>query len=166
MLVFMQAVDRTGKKYGKLAAIRMAGRIWYAGANRILWECLCECGKKVKVLGAHLPSRKSCGCSTSEGKAWNVKHRLCGTPEYQAWADMRHRCLNPDHARYRDYGGRGITVCRRWNNFLNFLADMGKRTSPGHSLDRKNNNGGYRPGNCKWSTRSEQQRNRRTRRGN
>lgn len=81
------------------------------------------------------------------------------TPEYKAWKNMRRRCENPNHPRYKDWGGRGIKVCERWHDFRNFYADMGPKPGPEFSLDRKNNNGNYEPENCRWATRSQQQRN-------
>ena len=85
------------------------------------------------------------------------------TPEYIAWLDMKQRCANPKNASYPNYGGRGIRVCARWmHSFDNFLVDIGSRP-PGHSLDRIDNDGDYEPGNCKWSTKQEQNRNRRPR---
>ena len=89
-------------------------------------------------------------------------HGLSRTPEYYAWINMKHRCFNPNHKQYLYYGGRGITVCDRWLNLENFLADMGSRPSAKHSLDRIDNNGDYSPKNCKWSTKAEQENNKRT----
>jgi hypothetical protein len=74
---------------------------------------------------------------------------------------MRNRCERPTNNRYELYGGRGITVCKRWETFENFLADMGPRPDGDYSIDRENNDGNYEPGNCTWATRSKQMRNRR-----
>lgn len=88
------------------------------------------------------------------------------SPEYRAYTAMKNRCLNEKQARYKDYGGRGITICRRWlegenglSGFQCFLADVGQKPGPGHSLDRRNNDRGYYPGNVRWATRAEQARN-------
>jgi hypothetical protein len=91
--------------------------------------------------------------------AFRVKHGMSGTPEFVAWTSMRQRCGNPRCRRYANYGGRGISICERWRAFENFLADMGRRPSPDHSLDRIDNDGNYELGNCRWATRSQQQRN-------
>jgi hypothetical protein len=85
-------------------------------------------------------------------------------PEYHAWQHMRARCNNPKHKSFKNYGGRGIAVCKRWDSFAAFLADMGLRPSPKHSLERKNNDRHYSPSNCKWATKIEQVNNTRVNR--
>lgn len=92
-------------------------------------------------------------------------HKRAGrtSPTYHSWVEMRRRCLTTTFARYKDYGGRGITICDRWlESFVNFLADMGERPA-GLTLDRIDNDGNYEPGNCRWATQSEQVRNQRPR---
>lgn len=85
--------------------------------------------------------------------------RSGGTPEYNAWQNMRARCTNVAHPKYPRYGGRGITICDRWSDFANFLADMGRRPAAGYSLERIDNDGNYEPGNCHWATAAAQQQN-------
>jgi hypothetical protein len=80
------------------------------------------------------------------------------TPTYQSWQAMKQRCNQPNHKHFENYGGRGVKVCDRWNTYANFLADMGARPD-GCSLDRIDNDKGYEPSNCKWATRTEQNRN-------
>jgi hypothetical protein len=83
------------------------------------------------------------------------------SPEYRIWVGMKNRCLNLNCENYADYGGRGITVCERWNKFENFYADMGPRPN-GTSINRIDNDGNYEPGNCHWATNKEQHRNKRS----
>lgn len=89
-----------------------------------------------------------------------ARHKMSGSPEYKAWSDMKVRCLRPNHKSFRNYGARGIKICERWMRFDEFFADMGNRPE-GCSLDRRDNNGDYEPGNCRWVTLDEQNRNKR-----
>lgn len=83
------------------------------------------------------------------------------TPEYRAWNNMRQRCLNSEHPDFKDYGGRGISISSTYDNFEEFLNDIGPKPGPNYSLDRIDNNWDYEPGNCRWATGTQQQLNKR-----
>ena len=95
----------------------------------------------------------------------NYSHGMTRTPEYRTWKTIIQRCTNQNNTHYKDYGGRGITVCDRWRNFINFYTDMGCRPE-GKTIDRINNNGNYEKSNCRWATRAEQSQNQRMKKNN
>jgi len=150
--------------------IPMMGTVWgrwkvvAASPRAGFWVCRCTCGKEREVLGTGLRrgSSRSCGCWTEDRKAKYRKavmtHGMSRTPTYATWYTMHRRCSEAKFKDFPFYGGRGIKVCERWNSFENFLADMGMRP-PGQTLDRKNNDGNYEPGNCQWATHRIQMNN-------
>lgn len=131
--------------------------------KKSIWECKCECGKIVSIIGTNLTSKhtQSCGCLLSDkNKKRLTTHGLRKHPLYKIYDGMVQRCYNEKSTRYNNYGGRGIKVCRRWKESIqNFIDDMGDRPSLNHTLDRKDVNGDYTPENCKWATYTEQNRN-------
>lgn len=157
-----QKLDIAGLRVGRLLVIEESAR----HCGRTSWRCVCDCGREAMVLTMllHAKKTKSCGCLQKERAAEaNTTHgdtangRL--SKEYRAWRSMRERCESPSVAQYKDYGGRGISVCKRWEAFKNFLEDMGRAPSAEHSLDRLNVNGRYTKNNCRWATKEEQMNN-------
>jgi hypothetical protein len=154
--------DLTGIKFGKLLALRLDSMTRTSHTTITKWWCRCECGNELAVRRNGLVSgnSKTCGCSRRD-KPPNYRHGMSGSGTIISWKSMIQRCTNHKHPAFRNYGARGITVCERWLLFENFLADMGHRPD-GFTLERKNNNLGYSPDNCKWATRAEQNANTRT----
>ena len=145
-----------GARYGKLVVI--------GDGIGALWVCQCDCGGLKVTTSKQLNSGKtaSCGCLASAVlAARNKTHGLSKSASYRSWKDMRSRCYNPNDSDYKDYGGRGIAVCARWQDFANFYQDMGDRPR-GLTVDRINVNGNYEPSNCRWATLTTQANNKRT----
>lgn len=161
----MKAYSIVNQRFGRLVVLKQATSV----KGHSAWTCLCDCGVTKVIRGELLfnGSATSCGCYRREvGKKLGRASRMHGegtngkeTAEYRAWTSLRNRCVNPRHKSFCYYGARGIRVCERWDSYANFLADMGRRPSPKHSIDRINNDGDYCPANCRWATSSEQNSN-------
>ena len=139
-----------GQKFNRLTVVRHV--------DKTLWECHCDCGATKVVSQKHLikGNVKSCGCYRRE---FRKTHGRCLDQIYKAWNQMKERCKNPNHTYYKYYGGKGIRVCARWELFENFIADMGERPTPDHTVERIDSTKDYCPENCKWATRLEQSQN-------
>lgn len=165
----MRLIDLTGQKFHRLTVLRRSEHNTNGGKPK--WVCQCDCGNITEVGGCELKSgnTKSCGCwNTEVAHTQFTTHGYSKTRLYRVWCGMKERCYNPKNKRYDDYGGRGIRVCDEWlNDFVAFRewafengydenAPFGQYT-----LDRANNNEGYYPFNCVWSTIAQQNRNKR-----
>lgn len=156
--------DRTellDRKFGRLTVKKYGGI-----RDRVrVWLCRCDCGMEIVAKGHELKrgNTSSCGCWRSERIAIKAtRHGKSYGSEYHAWSQAKHRCFNKKATNYKDYGGRGITMAPEWvDDFAAFLHHIGMKPTPNHTLDRINNSGNYEPGNVRWATLSEQQRNRR-----
>jgi hypothetical protein len=160
----MRVEVNPGAIFGRWKVVRYLGK----GPSRsCMYLCRCECGteRSIRATVLNTGRTKSCGClglQNAHAACFKHGHATDGrqSTEYSTWDAMIQRCTNSKNKRFHDYGGRGISVCERWMRFDNFLADMGTRP-PGMTLDRKNNDGNYEPGNCRWTTRRQQQLNQR-----
>lgn len=175
----MALEDLSGRQFTRLTVSGRGPNTAQGGAR---WWCLCTCGvrKLIRAVCLTHEQTRSCGCLRREttavtGQAARTHgHRAGGTSvEYKAWRSMKDRCLNSACPEFKDYGARGIEVCARWqgpHGFENFLKDMGSRPPAPlgtnkkrfYSIDRKDNQQGYTPDNCRWATYTQQNRNRRS----
>lgn len=159
----MRFIDLTGQRFGRLAVIKRAGY----KRERITWLCRCDCGTETVITGHELKcgGTKSCGClKVDTGKTINLIHGMSYTRLHRTWDGMKARCFNSNHHKYKDYGGRGITVCDEWRNSFEAFRDWA--ISNGYSetltIDRIDVDGNYCPENCRWATAEVQMNNMRT----
>jgi len=160
------SLDLTGQRFGRLVAIKAIEK--RNGNCSIIWRCLCDCGNEHFAASCCLRSGhcKSCGCLQKEQGAQNGRksrttHGMRKTPIYEIWKAMNQRCKNPKNKDFKNYGGRGITVCDRWHSFESFYADVGDPPE-GMSIDRwPDNDGNYELANFRWASPKQQANNRR-----
>lgn len=163
-------MDLSGQRFGRLQVIRIVR----ATSQHAFWECVCDCGSITQPAANKLRrgTTRSCGCQKREEfGARSRKHGMKTHTLYNCWTKIRARCSQETDPAFQNYGGRGIKVCPRWvdgegglTGFECFVLDMGERPSRRHSLERRDNDKGYEPGNVVWGTPKDQARNRRSNR--
>lgn len=149
--------DLSGRKYGLLTVLSLFGVKKMPSGSRRMWLCRCECGAETSVAGNNLTTGHTTSCGSKNHQS--NYHGMTNTPIYHVWENMIARCTNESHPSWKDYGGRGITVCKEWMDFTVFHNDMRENYRHGLTIDREDNNAGYSKENCRWITATEQQLN-------
>lgn len=151
-------IDLTGQRFGRLTVVAECGR----RNGSVTWKCQCDCGNVTEARSNHLRRGliRSCGCLNKEVITKNGQSR---THLYHVWQCIKDRCLNKNYAYWKNYGGRGVTVCEEWRDFEKFRKwAMENGYREGLTIDRINNDGNYEPSNCRWTDQKTQTRNRRS----
>jgi hypothetical protein len=160
--------DISGARFGSLTVTGIAGKRVYTNGMSIYFTCKCDCGEEIVAQRSNiLAGKSSCGCNKIKRKTaprGSSSHHL-----FKTWSHMIDRCTNPSNKSFRDYGGRGISVCERWTfgeggatGFECFIHDIGPRPAPGLMLERLDNSNNYTPDNCAWIDRKGQNSNKRS----